>query len=36
MSEWVAAVQGTLTVDSAAGRGTQVRGRIPLGTAISS
>jgi signal transduction histidine kinase len=35
MTERVAAVQGTLTVDSAAGRGTQVRG-IPLGTAISS
>jgi signal transduction histidine kinase len=36
MSERVAAVQGTLTVDSAAALGTQVRGRIPLGTAIPS
>jgi signal transduction histidine kinase len=35
MSERVAAVQGTLTVDSAAGRGLQVRGRIPLGRATS-
>ena len=31
MSERVAAVGGTLTVDSAAGHGTQLRGRIPLG-----
>ncbi len=30
MAERVAAVRGTLTVDSAAGHGTQVRGRIPL------
>ena len=30
MTERVAALSGTLTVDSSAGRGTQVRGRIPL------
>ena len=30
MTERVAALRGTLTIDSAAGRGTQVRGRIPL------
>jgi signal transduction histidine kinase len=30
MSERVAALGGTLTVDSATGRGTQLRGRIPL------
>jgi hypothetical protein len=36
MSERGAAVQGTLTVDSAAGLGTQVRGHISLGTAIPS
>ena len=30
MTDRVAALRGTLTVDSAAGRGTHVRGRIPL------
>ncbi len=30
MSERVAAVRGTLTVESAAGRGTRIEGRIPL------
>ena len=30
MAERVAALRGTLTIDSANGRGTQIRGRIPL------
>ena len=30
MAERVAALRGTLTIDSANGRGTHVRGRIPL------
>ncbi len=30
MEERVAALRGSLTIDSANGRGTQVRGRIPL------